>query len=338
MKRVTIKDIANQLCLSVSTVSRALANDKNIRKETRDKVFETARKMGYVRNLVAAILRTGRSNTIGVVVDQMITPYASKVLQGINKEMRSKGIYVLTYDADNDPEVEREYLSMIENSVIDGLIVTQCIHPENLENLRYLHDKGIPMVFLQSKVKGIDAPMVGVNSYDKGFFLIDHLVLAGRRRIVNLKGTPLDSVTCDLGRAYCDVMKKFNLPIVPELQIEGGTDIESGRKIADQLLDSGIEFDGVFAVNELEAIGIMNRLMERGKRIPEDVAVAAFTGSQLSEMVHPTLTSVEAPLEDMGRLAARLLERKIHHPDCRQDVVLVDADIRLRESTHKKSD
>lgn len=336
MKRVTIKDIAHHLCLSVSTVSRALANDKNIRQETKERIFAAARELGYARNIIAANLRTGKSHTIGVMVDQMISPYAAKVLKGINSVMRENGIYVVTCDADNDPEIERDYISFVKRSLLDGLIIAHCNHPDNVELFKTLHRDGIPMVFLRSSLDGIDEPIVGVNSYDKGFFLVDHLVCSGRRRIVNVKGPALSTEVRDLDKAYNAVMKKFDLEIIPELQIEAGVDMEEGRRVADHLLDNEIDFDAVFAINELVAIGVMNRLQERGVKVPDEVSIAAFSGSLLSEMMYPKLTSVEAPLEEMGRQAAELLIRKIRQPELKHEGIVIDARIKLRESSHPR--
>lgn len=295
MKRVTIKDIASHLCLSVSTVSRALADDKNIRKETKEKIFAAARELGYARNVIAANLRTGRSHTVGVLVDQMVSPYAARIIKGINRVMREHGIYVVTCDADNDPSIERDYLNMVKSSFFDGLIVAHCNNADNSGLFKELNDKGLPMVFLRSSLDGLDAPVVCVNSYDKGFFLVDHLVCSGRRRIVNVKGPSLSGEVRDLDKAYVDVMNKFGIPVIAELQLSAGVDMLSGREVADRLIDSGVDFDAVFAINEIVAIGVMNRLMERGVKVPDDVSVAAFTGSMLSEMVYPSMTSVEAP-------------------------------------------
>ena len=322
MKRVTIKDIASHLCLSVSTVSRALADDKNIRKETKEKIFAAARELGYARNVIAANLRTGRSHTVGVLVDQMVSPYAARIIKGINRVMREHGIYVVTCDADNDPSIERDYLNMVKSSFFDGLIIAHCNNADNSGLFKELNDKGLPMVFLRSSLDGLDAPVVCVNSYDKGFFLVDHLVCSGRRRIVNVKGPSLSGEVRDLDKAYVDVMNKFGIPVIAELQLSAGVDMLSGREVADRLIDSGVDFDAVFAINEIVAIGVMNRLMERGVKVPDDVSVAAFTGSMLSEMVYPSMTSVEAPLEDMGRRAAELLVDMINHPGVRHSGII----------------
>ncbi len=333
MKRVTIKDIASHLCLSVSTVSRALADDKNIRKETKEKIFAAARELGYARNVIAANLRTGRSHTVGVLVDQMVSPYAARIIKGINRVMREHGIYVVTCDADNDPSIERDYLNMVKSSFFDGLIVANCNNADNSGLFKELNDKGLPMVFLRSSLDGLDAPVVCVNSYDKGFFLVDHLVCSGRRRIVNVKGPSLSGEVRDLDKAYVDVMNKFGIPVIAELQLSAGVDMLSGREVADRLIDSGVDFDAVFAINEIVAIGVMNRLMERGVKVPDDVSVAAFTGSMLSEMVYPSMTSVEAPLEEMGRRAAELLVDMINHPGVRHSGIIIDARIRIRQSS-----
>ncbi len=333
MKRVTIKDIASHLCLSVSTVSRALADDKNIRKETKEKIFAAARELGYARNVIAANLRTGRSHTVGVLVDQMVSPYAARIIKGINRVMREHGIYVVTCDADNDPSIERDYLNMVKSSFFDGLIIAHCNNADNSGLFKELNDKGLPMVFLRSSLDGLDAPVVCVNSYDKGFFLVDHLVCSGRRRIVNVKGPSLSGEVRDLDKAYVDVMNKFGIPVIAELQLSAGVDMLSGREVADRLIDSGVDFDAVFAINEIVAIGVMNRLMERGVKVPDDVSVAAFTGSMLSEMVYPSMTSVEAPLEDMGRRAAELLVDMINHPGGRHSGIIIDARIRIRQSS-----
>lgn len=333
MKRVTIKDIASHLCLSVSTVSRALADDKNIRKETKEKIFAAARELGYARNVITANLRTGRSHTVGVLVDQMVSPYAARIIKGINRVMREHGIYVVTCDADNDPSIERDYLNMVKSSFFDGLIIAHCNNADNSGLFKELNDKGLPMVFLRSSLDGLDAPVVCVNSYDKGFFLVDHLVCSGRRRIVNVKGPSLSGEVRDLDKAYVDVMNKFGIPVIAELQLSAGVDMLSGREVADRLIDSGVDFDAVFAINEIVAIGVMNRLMERGVKVPDDVSVAAFTGSMLSEMVYPSMTSVEAPLEDMGRRAAELLVDMINHPGVRHSGIIIDARIRIRQSS-----
>lgn len=147
MKHVTIKDIARSLCISVSTVSRALADDKNIRKETRDMVVEEAKRLGYKRNPVAMNLKMGRTNTIGVIVPEMHTPYASLVINGIQEVLYKRNQKVMIAESDEKPERELENLKMMEQFMVDGLIVSLCSYRKNIEMYQQLAAEGMAIVF-----------------------------------------------------------------------------------------------------------------------------------------------------------------------------------------------
>ena len=333
MKHVTIKDIAEQLCLSISTVSRALANDKHIRKETRERIFQTAKEMGYQRNPLAACLRSGKSNLIGVVVNEMITSYASQVLQGIQNVMNENGITTIVLNSDSSPEQERRNLQILENSLVDGLIIAHCFDTSNNDEFLRLQKKGIPMVFIDHAPSGIDTICVGVKTYDKTFFLMDHLLRSGKRKIVHLRGPEAACDFNEIHRAYLDGLLKYKLPYDPTLVMEAPISVEGGSEAADKLLHNNVDFDAVFACHELLAIGVMNRLHDAGIRIPQDVAIAGFSGSQLSKLVYPSLTTVEPHLFEMGEKAAELLLEKISHPSLAPCRVNVDAQIHLRASS-----
>lgn len=334
MKRVTIKDIANHLCISVSTVSRALSDDKNIRRETRDLIYRTANKLGYKRNHLAASLRSGRTNSVGVLVNEMVSPYAAQVIQGIQRVMHFNGINTLICNSNNDPEEERRHLHLLERSLVDGLIVSPCHSGRNVDELKRLQEAGMPMVFFDHSPAGIVAPKVVANNYDKAFFLTDTLIMSGRRRIVHLKGPDAIEDMSDIHRAYKDCLSKYQIPYDEALVIETGPTAEDGRRVAQMLLDSNIKYDAIFACNDLPAIGLMNRLHDAGVKIPEDVAVAGFSGSELSELVYPPLTTVEPPLCEMGEKAAEMLIAQLEKPGNNAGKVTVDAKLKIRKSTH----
>ena len=147
MKHVTIKDIARSLCISVSTVSRALTDDKNIRRETREMVVEEAKRLGYKRNPVAMNLKMGRTNTVGVIVPEMHTPYASQVINGIQEVLYKKNQKVMIAESDEKPERELENLKMMEQFMVDGLIVSLCSYRKNIEMYQQLAADGMAIVF-----------------------------------------------------------------------------------------------------------------------------------------------------------------------------------------------
>lgn len=333
MKRVTIKDIAEHLTLSVSTVSRALIDDKNIRRETKEKVLEAAKKLGYKPNPVATNLKYGRTNTVGVIVPEMITPFASQVIEGIQKVLYPKGLKVIIAQSGENPETERENLLMMERFMVDGIIICLSHHTQNKEEYVRLQKEGTPMVFYDRIPDGLEVSKVVVDDYLKSFFMVEHLIRIGRKQIAHLQGPSYVFNSTERAKGYKDALEKFRIPFDPALVVKTGMTIEDGKQAAVQLLEGGMPFDAIFAFTDTLAIGAMNYLQGRSIKIPEEVAVASFSGTVLSTIVTPQLTTVEQPLVEMGETAARMMLEKINNPETKNRTVVLDADIRLRAST-----
>lgn len=160
MKYITIKDIARHLSISVSTVSRALGDDKNIRKETKEKVIEAAKRLGYRPNPVAINLKYGHTNTVGVIVPEMVTPFASRVINGIQEVLHTKNIKVIIAESGGDPEKEKENLQLMEGFMVDGIIICLCSYKRNKEEYARLQQAGMPMVFYDRIPYGLEVPQV----------------------------------------------------------------------------------------------------------------------------------------------------------------------------------
>lgn len=333
MKHVTIKDIARSLCISVSTVSRALTDDKNIRRETREAVLREAERLGYRRNPVAMNLKMGRTNTIGVIVPEMHTPYASQVVAGIQSVLYKNNQKVMIAESDENHERERENLQMMEEFMVDGLIVSICSYKHNVETYRRLAKEGVAIVFYDRIPHGMDdMPQVMVDDNNDSYFMAEHLIRLGRRRIAYLYGP--DNVYNAVERAdgYREAMEKFHL-YDPQLVVKTGMTFADGAAAVDRLVSQGIEFDAVYAFTDTLAIGAMNRLRELGRRIPEDVAVAGFSGTELSTIVNPQLTTVEPPLVEMGKRAAELVLEKVRNPEAENRKIVLRTEMKCRAST-----
>lgn len=334
MKHTTIKDIARYLSISVSTVSRALVDDKNVRKETRERVLEAARILEYRPNPVATNLKYGHTNTVGVIVPEMVTPFASTVVGGIQNVLYRNGIKVIVADSREDPAREKENLELMEHFMVDGIIISLCSYRKNREDYLRLQKAEMPMVFYDRIPHGLDVPQVIVDDYRKSFFLVEKLILGGRRRIVHIQGPDDIYNSVERVRGYRDALEKYRLPFDGQTMLmKAGMTFEAGARVADDLVGRGIPFDAVFAFTDTIAIGLMNRLRELGRRIPEDVAVASFSGTELSTIVYPRLTTVEPPLFQMGEKAAGLILEKIRNHDCPDRTEVVNAEIRMRESS-----
>lgn len=333
MKHVTIKDIANHLTLSVSTVSRALTDDKNIRRETKEKVLAAAKALGYRPNPVATNLKYGRTNTVGVIVPEMVTPFASQVIEGIQKVLYAKGLKVIIAQSDENPQREKENLQLMESFMVDGIIICLCHHAENRGLYTRLQEEGIPMVFFDRIPEDKDASKVIVDDYAKSFFIVEHLIRSGRRRIAHLQAPSYIYNSVERFRGYKDALAKFRIPYDDSLVIKTGMTIDDGRRAAEQLIRANASFDALFAFTDTLAIGAMNYLREQSISIPEEVAIASFSGTILSTIVYPQLTTVEQPLEEMGEAAARLMLEKINDPSAANRTIVLDAKIQVRGST-----
>lgn len=339
MKYVTIKDIARHLSISVSTVSRALGNDKNIRKETKEKVMEAAKKLGYRPNPVAINLKYGHTSTIGVIVPEMITPFASRVINGIQEVLHTKNIKVIIAESSGDPEKEKENLQLMERFMVDGIIICLCSYKRNKEEYIRLQQAGMPMVFYDRIPYGLEVPQVIVDDYMKSFFIVENLIRSGRRQIVHIQGPDDIYNSAERIRGYKDALAKFKIPFDKNtMLIKTGITFEDGGKAADILVEKNIPFNAIFAFTETLAIGALNRLRELGKKIPEEVAIASFSGTELSNIVYPQLTTVEPPLFQMGKKAAELILEKIKNPAYPNCTIVLDADIKMRASTPQLED
>lgn len=335
MKHVTIKDIAKHLSVSVSTVSRALINDKNIRKETKEKILLAAQELGYKPNPIATSLKYGRTNTIGVIVPEMVTPFASTVINGIQSVLYGQGFKVMIAESNEDYLREKENLQMMEAFMVDGIIVSLCSYKENQEEYARLQEKGIPIIFYDRIPYGMVVSQVIVDDYKKSFLIVEHLIRSGYKRIVYIMGPDYVYNCIERYRGYKDALAKFHIPLDSEFVIKTGLHIEDGSKIADLLIDKQYSFDAIFAFTDTLAIGAMNRLRELGKRIPEDIGIASFSGSVLSTVVYPQLTTVEPPLLEMGQTAAQLIIEKIKNPSAPICTKVLDAKIKVRTSSIK---
>lgn len=333
MKHVTIKDIARSLCISVSTVSRALTDDKNIRRETREAVLREAERLGYRHNPVAMNLKMGRTNTIGVIVPEMHTPYASQVVAGIQSVLYKNNQKVMIAESDENPDRERESLQMMEEFMVDGLIVSLCSYKHNIETYRRLANEGVAIVFYDRIPHGMDdMPQVMVDDNNDSYFMAEHLIRLGRRRIAYLYGPDDVYNAVERGRGYREAMEKFQI-YDPRLIVKTGMTFADGAAAVDSLVRQGIEFDAVYAFTDTLAIGAMNRLREKGRCIPEDVAVAGFSGTELSTIVFPQLTTVEPPLTEMGQRAAELVLEKVRNPEAENRKIVLRTEMKCRTST-----
>ena len=333
MRFVTIKDIARALGLSVSTVSRALNDDNNIRQETRQKVLATAKQMGYMKSPVAMNLKFGYTKTIGVIVPEMTTPYASLVIDGIQNVCYANHYKVVIASSGEDAEKERQSIEIMYQFMVDGIIACRTDNRQNHDLYQSILDRKMPLVLYDRLSPDLDAPHVGIDDETKAFFLIDHLIRKGRKRIAFIGIDP--NIVFNAQKRYNGyrmALERHHVTPDPDLVVwANGMSYSDGGVAIDRLLGKSI--DAVFAFTDTLAIGAMNRLTSMGRRVPVDIAVAGFSGTIISSIVNPQLTTVEPPQYAIGQAAARLVLDLINGKQPEKKEVTLDAEIIYRKST-----
>ncbi len=334
MKRITLKDLSEFLSLSTSTVSRALLNDKNISPATREKVLEAAEKMGYRPNAAALNLKYRKSGNIGFVVPEMITPFSSKVLQGIQEILYPLGYQVIITQSDEDPVLERKNLNVLEQFNVDGIILDPCHETYNEEVYTKIMERGTPMVFFDRiPGKSTHASKVVVNDYISSSLVVEHLISTGRKRIAHIRGPETIRNAGERAGGYERILKKYRLSDRDLTVQTTGMSFADGKNAVKMLLEKRIPFDGIFAFSDTLAIGAMNHLLSLGIKIPDEVSIASFSGTELATIVHPQLTTVEQPLIKMGNTAAELILEKINDASSAIRTVVLDSRLIYRDST-----
>ncbi|WP_415328132.1 LacI family DNA-binding transcriptional regulator [Chryseobacterium sp. MMS23-Vi53] len=334
MKRVTIKDLSKFLSLSTSTISRALINDKNINAETKQKVLDAAKKLGYKPNPTALNLKYGQTKNIGFVVPEMITPFSSKVLQGIQNILYPLGYRVIIMQSDENPLIERKNLEHLEEFNVDGIIINLCHETYNEDVYRNIIDKNIPLVFFDRiPAKSLDVSKVIVDDHIKASLVVEHLIKTGRKKIAHIMGPSTIRNVIERANGYKRIVEKysvFNLDLIVQTE---GMMFDDGKNAIKKLLDKKVDFDSIFAFSDTLAIGAMNFLLDQGFKIPQDVSIASFSGTELSTIVHPQLTSVEQPLVKIGEKAAELILEKIKDISIPNQTIVMETELVYRAST-----
>lgn len=333
MKHITIIDIAKELGISKSTVSRALSGDMhNVKPETMKLICETASRMGYQRNELAVNLRRQSSRNIGIVIPEIVTSFFMNFIQHAQKELRQHGYRTIIAVSNEDVEQEAENLLMLKQCRVEGILMSVCHKSRNSNIYKDMANHGIPIVFFDRKVEETDASMVRIDDYLMAFFVVERMVRSGCRKIVHLAGPDHISNGYDRLRGYKEALEKFSIPYDKRYVIQGGLSAEEGASAMETFMSTGLEIDGLFGFTETSTLGTKSTLQKMNYRIPEDVSLCCISGTTLCTLVHPTVTAVEQPVTEMATLSCKLLLEQIANPNAARESVTLRGNIVERES------
>ncbi len=340
--QVTIKDIARELGISPSTVSRALKDHPDISKDTKKAVNELADKLNYQPNIVALNLRQKKTNTIGVIIPEVVHFFFSTVISGIEDVAYSAGYNVILAQSNESYMRELAHVKALFNSRVDGMLLSLSRETTNFDHVESIISKGVPIVFYDRMYNSPTSSKVIVDDYAGAKEAVNHLVAQGCKRIAHIVGAPNLIISIDRLRGYKDALKENNIEIKDELIVhsDSGT-FEEGKKLTEKLLSSKIAIDAIFCNNDPLAMGAMVAIKEKGLKIPHDIAVVGFSNWFFGELMEPALTTIDQPGFEMGQEAARLLIRQIDSKlkddfDTVHETKILKTRLIIRESSMKK--
>jgi LacI family transcriptional regulator len=314
--QVTIKDIARELGISPSTVSRALKDHPDISPETKKAVNELAEKLNYQPNIVALSLRQSKTNTIGVIIPEIVHFFFSTVISGIEDVAYRAGYNVILAQSNESQAREITDIKALFNSRVDGMLMSISRETTNFEHIESIISKGVPIVFFDRVYHTPHSSRVIVDDKAGAKEATLHLIEQGCKRIAHLEGPPNLEISKQRLLGYQEALKEKELPFSTDLVAicPSGT-IEEGRIATEKLLSQKNPPDGIFATNDPAAMGAMQAIKQRGLRIPHDVSIVGFSNWFFSALMDPPLSSVDQPGFEMGQEAAKILIRQIEKKD-----------------------
>lgn len=344
-KRVTIYTISKELNISPSTVSRALRGSPLVKEETRRKVLELSRKLGYISNLTARSLRSGKNYTIAVLSDDITNPFFALMMKGIEEVFIKEHYNVIVGNIENDLDKALKYFNILTQRAIEGVIY---INPEG-KGTRYLQDiNTFPIVFTYTSPPAETLiPSVTHDNFYGGYIATEYLIKLGHTKIAILVGPTDFQASIDRLEGYKRCLREHDIDLDLNLvrYCEGWTQ-ESGYKEMKSLLSEKYLPTAVLCGNDLIAVGVIDAIKEIGLKVPEDISVIGYDNREVCDYIRPKLTTVDLSLTEIGRKSAELLISIIHNeiPDgtlfvkIKGNLVIRDSCSYLKVQAHEGGD
>ncbi|MBN2520231.1 MAG: LacI family DNA-binding transcriptional regulator [Bacteroidales bacterium] len=333
--QVTIKDIASRLGISPSTVSRALKDHPDISPETKEAVQKLAKELNYNPNLVALSLRHSKTNTIGVIIPEMVHYFFSTVISGIEDLAYDSGYNVMICQSNELYEREVSSTQALLASRIEGLLVSLSKTTIKYDHFINLYENGIPIVFFDRFCPVMQTDRVIVDDFTGAYNATKHLIKQGCQRIAHLFAPQHLAIGKNRLEGYLSALKDNNIQSDNEIIVKCDTH-EEALEIVPRLLNLPFPPDGIFAVNDNAASAAMICAKNKNLKIPDDIAIVGFSNSLISTVTDPGLTSVEQSGYEMGRKAMEMLLNRINsEEDYPAKTEILKTDLIIRKSSKK---
>jgi len=334
-KPPTIKDIARQLNLSVSTVSRAIRNASDVNADTKKAVLALVEELNYQPNQLALSLRNKQTHTIGVIVPNL-DYVLSMMVRGIDEVALEAGYTVMI--CQSNESFGREILNTrrLLDSLVDGFIISVSSETKTFEHFKKIQEKNIPMVVFDRVTPELKAPSVRIDNAGGGFQATEHLIEQGYKRIAVLAGPKNLDISNKRMEGYLSALKKHDIKIDQDLIIHCDFNQDYAFFATEELLAMKKRPDAIFTISDRMAIGAMLAIKKKGLVMPHDIGLVGFNDEPILSLVSPAISSVEQPSFELGKVTAKLFIETMHNMEDMSGIEkILKTKLFIRESSRR---
>ncbi len=313
MRDITLKQIAETLGISITTVSKALKNYPDVSPKTRKAVLDLAKSLCYTPNSFAVNLRTKESRTIGLIIPEVVHHFFSNVINGIIDEAEKNGYLVIILQSNESLVMEKKQVELLMNKRVDGIIMSLSNESNDDGHLKDIIKKEVPFVMFDKISKLIPCSKVIIDDRKAAFNAVEHLIQKGCKKIAHIRGPVNPQNAIDRFLGYKKALEKNNIPFDPKLVYTcKNVTFDEGKEFAKQIIEEHTDIDGVFVITDLVAVGVLAYFNEINIKVPEQVKVIGFSNWFMSQVITPKLSTVDQPSFEMGVQSFGLLLEEIN--------------------------
>ena len=337
-REVTIYDIARELNISATTVSRGLQDHPTISKKTKKKIFDLAERLGYRSNHFARSLRNQKTNTFGIIVPRLNSHFMSSIIAGIENAANEQGYSLLIAQSSESAVKEASSVRTMFDSRVDGLLVSLAVDTADLSHFDHFFKKNIPVIFFDRVMQHENSVNILIDNRQAAYNATRHLIEQGCRKIMHITAPTLQNVYKDRLKGYKEALIEHKIRFREEYVAITDLSQEAGAEVAKTILKMKTLPDGVFVANDSCAVGCMLALKEQGIRIPQDIAFVGFNNDPVTKVIEPHLTTINYSGYEMGQIAARHLISHVRDVSfvSSTNTIILRSELIIRGSSLKK--
>lgn len=334
MEPINIKQLAEKLNLSTSTVSRAFRGNSDINPKTKERILAMAKELNYQPNHLASNLREKKSRTIAVIVPEIANNFFSRAINGIERIARENGYHILIYLTNDDFQKEVDFIMSLQSGRVDGIVMSVTGEANDHSYMHKIRKRGLPIVFFDRIYEDVDNSKITTNDYESSYEATKHLIQQGCKKVAYLVVNKLLSIGKKRMQGYIDALEDAGIIFQDELVIDCTNRMDENQSLLKDVF-TNIKPDGVFASVERLALASYYVCHDLGLEIGADLKIISFSSLEIAPLLNPALSTILQPSYLMGEEAAKLLFRRISSPenDDANETIELKSELIFRKST-----